>query len=125
MAGWVGSIERATENNTFFRRVVSTGRKMQLVVMSLRPGEEIGAEVHPSTDQFFRVEEGRATLYVDGDRYSLRAGDAALVPAGTRHNVVNASRTQVLKLYTLYAPPEHPLGTRTRRPPSRSSRRRS
>lgn len=116
---WVGSIERASERNMLFRRVVSTGRRLQLVVMSLVPGEEIGSEVHPDTDQFIRIEQGRAVLVLDGRRHALQSGDAVLVPAGTRHNVINPSRTQVLKLYTLYAPPEHRPGTRTRRAPRR------
>lgn len=90
---------------------------MQLVVMSLLPGEDIGLEVHPRTDQFFRIEDGSAILTIDGRRYRMRSGDAALIPAGSRHNVKNPSRTRYLKLYTLYAPPEHRDGTvqRTKR----------
>lgn len=116
---FVGSIERVSERNASYRRVLSTGKRMQLVVMSLRPGEEIGSEVHPRTDQFFRIEQGRAILVMNGRRFRLRPGDAALIPAGTRHNVINPSRSRSLKLYTLYAPPEHPPRTnqRTKRSP--------
>lgn len=115
--GFVGSIERASEKNTSFRRVLATGSRMQLVVMSLGPREDIGSEVHPKTDQFFRIEEGRALLVMGGRRYRLGPGDAALIPAGTRHNVINLSSRRALKLYTLYAPPQHPPGTHQRTKP--------
>ena len=107
---FVGSIERATERNAAFRRVVTTGRHLQLVSMSLGPGEEIGLEAHPRTDQFIRIESGRAIVMLEGQRFDLRAGDAVLIPAGTQHNVIATGR-RPLKLYTLYAPPEHAPGT--------------
>jgi mannose-6-phosphate isomerase-like protein (cupin superfamily) len=121
---FVGSIERISERNDAFRRVLYTGSRMQLVAMSLRPREDIGSEVHHRTDQFFRIEEGSAILTVDGKRYRLRSGDAALVPAGSRHNILNSSRSRSLKLYTLYAPPEHRAGTihRTKAEAKRSKR---
>jgi mannose-6-phosphate isomerase-like protein (cupin superfamily) len=112
MTGWVGDLEEATEKNDDFRRVVFTGKHQQLVLMCLLPGEEIGNEVHDSVDQFFRIEEGEARFIFDG-KEEHRAGDghAVVVPAGTYHNVVNASTKEPLKLYTIYAPPQHPDGT--------------
>ena len=111
MKPFVGSIEGVTEINTAFRRVLFTGRHEQLVVMSLRPLEEIGYEIHPHTDQFFRIERGRALLLLDRTEEIVGPGWAVIVPAGTRHNVINISKTKALKLYTLYAPPKHPAGT--------------
>lgn len=110
--GYLGSIERDTIRNRAFRRVLSTGACMQLVVMTLMPGEEIGEEVHPHTDQFLRVERGDGTVVLEGRAAPFRNGDAVLVPAGTLHNVINTSRGP-LHLYTLYAPPQHPPGTVT------------
>ncbi len=112
MTGYFGSIEKATEENTNFRQVLFTGKRLQLVVMALKPGEEIGREVHPDTDQFFRIEEGSARFVLnDTEEHTVVAGDAAVVPAGTWHNVINASSTEPCKLYTVYAPPNHPKGT--------------
>lgn len=112
MAGYAGPIERQTLENRDFRRVLFTGKHMQLVVMSLDPREEIGTEVHAHVDQFFRVEEGTATFILRGrERHKVRAGGALVIPAGTRHNVVNASRRDALRLYTIYAPPNHPPRT--------------
>mgnify|MGYP000042658703 CR=1 FL=1 len=112
MRPYVGPIERQTLQNRDFRRVVFTGKHAQLVLMSLRPGEEIGLEVHPAVDQFFRVEAGTARFLLKGrPATDVRAGGAVVVPANTRHNVVNPSKTKPLKLYTLYAPPNHPPGT--------------
>lgn len=108
--GFVGDIEKQTEGNTDFRRVLYTGRGLQLVVMSLRPGEEIGKEAHPKTDQFFRVESGTGEIWINGARSALKAGTAALVPAGSEHNVKNTGDKN-LTLYTLYAPPQHEDGT--------------
>ena len=110
MKGFVDDIEKLTEENTDFRRVLYTGKNMQLVLMSLKPGEEIGAEVHDDRDQFFRVEQGKGEVLIDGKRHAIEADDAIIVPAGARHNVVN-SGDQPLRLYTLYAPPEHKEGT--------------
>ncbi|MFO0932295.1 MAG: cupin domain-containing protein [Planctomycetota bacterium] len=112
MRPYVGPIERQTLANRDFRRVLFTGRHAQLVLMSLRPGEEIGREVHAAVDQFFRVEAGTARFLLAGQPpRDVRAGGAVVVPAKTRHNVVNPSKTKPLKLYTLYAPPNHPPGT--------------
>ncbi len=112
MTGYFGSIESAAEKNKYFRKVLFTGKHLQLVVMSLKPREEIGNEVHLDVDQFFRIEEGRAKFVLNGSEiHTLSAGGAAVVPAGTYHNVINPSRTEPLKLYTVYTPPQHPDGT--------------
>lgn len=111
MTGYVGNIEKKTEDNENFREVLFTGSHSQLVVMSLLPNEEIGLETHPTVDQFFRVEEGEAKIVMNGEESALKAGDAAVVPAGTEHNVINVSATEKLKLYTIYSPANHPEGT--------------
>jgi mannose-6-phosphate isomerase-like protein (cupin superfamily) len=112
MTEYVGAIEKQTLENTFFRQVLFTAQHSQLVVMCLRPGEEIGDEVHPKVDQFFRIEQGEAKFVFDGKEERLvRDGDAVVVPAGTYHNVVNTSKMTMLKLYTIYSPPNHPDGT--------------
>jgi mannose-6-phosphate isomerase-like protein (cupin superfamily) len=105
MRGFVQDIEALAVKNTRFRQVLYTAKHCQLVLMALKPGEEIGAEVH-QLDQFFRVEEGSGEAVLDGARTALRAGFAVVVPAGTRHNIINTG-TVPLKLYTLYAPPNH------------------
>ena len=110
MKGFVDDIEKLTEENTDFRRVLYTGKNMQLVLMSLKPGEEIGEEVHDDRDQFFRVEQGKGEVLIDGKRHAVEADDAIIVPAGARHNVVNKG-DKPLQLYTLYGPPEHKDGT--------------
>ena len=106
MKGFVDDIESRTEKNSDFRRVLYTGKNMQLVLMALRPAEEIGEEIHPDRDQFFRVEEGQGEVWIDGVRTKIQDGTAIVVPAGARHNVKNTGG-KALKLYTLYAPPEH------------------
>ncbi len=112
MTGYFGHIEKETEKNKYFRKVLFTGRHMQLVVMCLQGGEEIGREIHNTVDQFFRVESGKAKFVLnDVESHTIGAGDAAIVPAGTWHNVINASKTETLKLYTIYTPPNHPEGT--------------
>ena len=111
MAGYVGKIEEITESNANFRRVLFTGKNMQLVVMSLKPKEEIGSETHQSVDQFFRFEEGNGEVIIDGQKFVVSGGFAAVVPAGSEHNVINTSETYDLKLYTIYSPPQHPDGT--------------
>src|SRR5512139_199372 len=112
MKTYVGSIEVQTLNNDNFREVLFTGKRSQLVVMSLQASEEIGTEVHPDADQFFRIEEGTARFILDNKEVHLVTdGDAVVVPAGTYHNVINASDTLPLKLYTVYSPPQHPDGT--------------
>jgi mannose-6-phosphate isomerase-like protein (cupin superfamily) len=106
MKGFVDEIEDMTEQNSDFRRVLYTGRQLQLVLMSLPPGEDIGEEVHPDRDQFFRVEKGTGEVWIDGQRTKIKDDFAIVVPAGARHNVKNTGDTP-LKLYTLYGPPEH------------------
>ena len=106
-AGFVGNIERLTRTNDFFRRVVSTAPHSQLVVMCLKPGEEIGVELHEHIDQFFRVEQGDGAVILSGLSHPISAGDAVVVPAGTQHNVINTSAERPLLLYTIYSPPAH------------------
>lgn len=110
MAGFIGNIEKLTKDNSFFRKVLFTGKYCQLVVMSLKPGEEIGLEVHKSVDQFFRVDEGKGVVVINGKKTAIRDGFAVVVPAGSKHNVVNTGKMD-LKLYTIYSPPNHPEGT--------------
>jgi mannose-6-phosphate isomerase-like protein (cupin superfamily) len=110
MRGFVDDIEERTVENTDFRRVLYTGQKMQLVLMSLAPGEEIGEEIHDDRDQFFRIEEGQAEVLIDGRATTVTDDYAIIVPAGARHNITNTGNKR-LKLYTIYAPPEHEDGT--------------
>ena len=110
MKGFVDDIETLTEENTDFRRVLYTGKKLQLVLMALQPGEEIGEEVHDDRDQFFRVEKGKGEIVIDGVTTNIKTDIAMIVPAGARHNVRNTG-DKALRLYTLYAPPEHLDGT--------------
>ncbi|MCK9351427.1 MAG: cupin domain-containing protein [Candidatus Paceibacterota bacterium] len=109
MKGFVINIEKETLANEDFRRVLYTARNCQLVLMSLKPGEEIGMEVH-HLDQFLRFEGGEGKAILDGIEYSISDGSAVIVPAGTEHNFINTSATEDLKLYTIYAPPEHKDG---------------
>ena len=112
MTEYVGPIEKQTRANTYFRRVLFTGKHSQLVVMCLAPGEDIGDEVHPNVDQFFRIEQGEAKfVFNEKQERPAQDGDAVVVPAGTYHNVINTSKTAPLKLYTIYSPPNHPDGT--------------
>ena len=112
MAGYVGAIEELALKNTYFRQVLFTAKHAQLVVMCLQPGEEIGDEVHNDVDQFFRIERGEARFVFDEKEERLvHDGDGVVVPARTFHNLINASRTAPLKLYTIYSPPNHPDGT--------------
>jgi len=106
MKGFVADIEELTEKNGDFRRVLYTGKNLQLVLMAIEPGGEIGEEIHANRDQFFRVEEGKGEVVIDGHRSKIKADDAIIVPAGARHNVINTG-DKPLRLYTLYAPPEH------------------
>ncbi|HVX39215.1 MAG TPA: cupin domain-containing protein [Gemmatimonadaceae bacterium] len=110
MKGFIGDIEGMAESNRDFRRVLYTGPHMQLVLMTLEPGEEIGEEVHASTDQFFRVEEGRGEVSIDGVDRPIEDDFAIVVPAGAKHNIRNTGK-RPLRLYTLYAPPQHADGT--------------
>jgi mannose-6-phosphate isomerase-like protein (cupin superfamily) len=110
MNGYTGNIEKVTAENENYREVVFTGPNMQLVVMALQVGEEIGMEKHDTHDQFFRIEKGECKVVINGEATILKDGEAAIVPAGAEHNVVNTGDA-VLKLYTIYAPPQHPAGT--------------
>lgn len=106
MKGYVGDIENETEKNTDYRRVLYTGKHLQLVLMSLEPGCDIGEEVHDTHDQFFRFESGSGEVIIDGVTNKVEADYAVVVPAGARHNVINTG-SEPLKLYTIYGPPEH------------------
>jgi mannose-6-phosphate isomerase-like protein (cupin superfamily) len=105
--GFVGNLEKETIKNTDFRRVLYTGKFSQLVLMSLKPGEEIGEEVHEDVDQFFRFEEGEGMVVIDDIEHKVHDGKAVVVPSGAKHNVINTSKKEDLKLYTIYSPPEH------------------
>ena len=111
MKGFIAPIEKETRKNNDFRRVLYTGKYSQLVLMSLRTREEIGEETHGDVDQFFRFETGEGKVVIDGVEHSVKGGDAVIVPAGARHNVINTSSSSELKLYTIYSPPEHQDGT--------------
>jgi mannose-6-phosphate isomerase-like protein (cupin superfamily) len=111
MRSYVGNIEKETLKNSYFRQVLFTAKNAQLVVMCLQQGEEIGNEVHPKVDQFFRIEQGEAKFIFNGkEEHVAHDGDAVIVQAGTFHNVINTGKGQ-LKLYTIYSPPNHPDGT--------------
>jgi mannose-6-phosphate isomerase-like protein (cupin superfamily) len=105
--GYFAKIEELTLQNENFRQVLYTAKNCQLVLMTLKPGEEIGLEVHEGNDQFFRFEKGTGKVIIDETEYQVRDGDAIIVPQGSRHNVINTSQTDELKLYTLYTPPHH------------------
>ncbi len=109
MTGFVDNIETLTTQNTDFRRVIYTGEHLQLVLMSLEPGQDIGSEVHATHDQFFRIESGKGEVVIDGERSQVKDDDAIIVPAGAQHNVINTG-SEPLRLYTLYGPPEHQDG---------------
>lgn len=112
MNAYFGKIEDLTLSNSFFRQVLFTGTHAQLVVMSLKPNEEIGNEVHNGVDQFFRIEKGAGKFVLNGtEEHLVTDGDVVVIPAGTYHNVINTSMTEELKLYTIYSPPNHPDGT--------------
>ena len=106
MKGFVGDIEELTEDNSDFRRVLYTGHNLQLVLMSIEPGEEIGEEVHDDRDQFFRIEEGEGEISIDGVVHKVKGDDGIIVPQGASHNVKSVGK-EALKLYTIYGPPEH------------------
>jgi len=110
MKGFFTNIENATKENNDFRRVLYTGKNSQLVLMSLKPNEEIGEEVHETIDQFFRFEVGQGKAIIDGNEYEISDGVALIVPAGARHNIINTSSDTPLKLYTIYSPPNHKDG---------------
>lgn len=110
-SGYSGPIEKQTVENKNYRKVIFTGDHSQLVLMSVGGGQEIGTETHNDIDQFFRIESGEADFILDGKKKRIKADEAIIVPAGTEHNVVNASDTEPLKLYTIYSPPEHEKNT--------------
>lgn len=110
MKGFKDGIERLTLENDNFRKVLYSGPHSQLVLMSLRPNEEIGMEVHADNDQFFRFEKGQGKVVIDGNEYGVSDGDAVVVPAGAQHNVINISGSEDLKLYTIYSPAHHKDG---------------
>jgi mannose-6-phosphate isomerase-like protein (cupin superfamily) len=110
MKGFKSNIEKDTVANTDFRRVLYTGRHLQLVLMSLKAGEEIGEEIHSENDQFFRFESGRGKCIIDSTEYAVTDGDVIIVPSGARHNVINVDKVADLKMYTIYAPPHHKDG---------------
>ncbi|MBN1325710.1 cupin domain-containing protein [Candidatus Falkowbacteria bacterium] len=110
MKGFNANIEEATLANDNFRKVLYTSKHSQLVLMNLKPGEEIGMEVHNENDQFFRFEQGQGKVIIDGNEYEVSDGSAIVVPAGAQHNVMNVSDTEDLKLYTIYSPAHHKDG---------------
>ena len=107
MKGFKSNIEKDTLKNKNFRKVLYSASHCQLVLMSLKPKEEIGLETHKENDQFFRFEAGRGRVEIDGNKYTVRDGDAVIIPAGAKHNVINVSATEDLKMYTIYSPPHH------------------
>lgn len=109
MTGYTSDIEQLTEENTAFRHVLYTGPHLQLVLMSLKPGEDIGMETHKTHDQFFRIEKGRGEVDINGTRHKVKSGSAIIVPAGATHNLTNIGN-KALRLYTLYGPPNHKDG---------------
>ena len=110
MKGFKTNIEKDTIKNKNFRKVIYTGRNSQLVLMSLKPKEEIGLETHPENDQFLRFEGGKGRVEIDGTKYQVKDGDAVVIPAGAKHNVINTSVDEELKIYTIYSPPHHKDG---------------
>src|SRR4030042_937387 len=110
MKGYVTNIEKATIDNNNFRKVLYSAPHSQLVLMNLKPNEEIGMEVHQDNDQFFRFEEGQGKCIIDGNEYEITDGSAVIVPAGAQHNIINVSASERLKLYTIYSPAHHKDG---------------
>lgn len=107
MKGFKSNIEKDTLENTNFRKVLYTGKHLQLVLMSLKVGEDIGAEIHENNDQFFRFESGTGKVIIDGHEYEVKDGDVVVVPAGAKHNIINTDSAAELKMYTIYGPPNH------------------
>jgi mannose-6-phosphate isomerase-like protein (cupin superfamily) len=108
--GYKENIEKLTVENDNFRKVLYTGEQIQLVLMSLKPGEDIGSEVHPENDQFFRIDAGNGKAVINETEYDISDGDAVVVPKGAEHNIINTSETEDLKFYTIYAPSHHKDG---------------
>lgn len=111
MSGYITNIEEKSLTNDRFREVLFTTERTQLVLMAVRAGDDIGMETHADHDQFIRIESGRGKAILDGEETDLSDGSAVVIPAGTEHNIVNTSDSEPLRLYTIYAPPEHPDGT--------------
>lgn len=111
MNGFVGDIEKMTEHNENFRKVLFTASHSQLVMMSLLPNEDIGMEVHEDNDQFIRIEEGEGKAILNGEEHKIKDGSAIVVPAGVEHNIINESEDEEMKLYTIYSPAHHPDDT--------------
>jgi mannose-6-phosphate isomerase-like protein (cupin superfamily) len=111
MTPFADNIEKLTEDNPYFRKVLFTGKHAQLVVMKLQVGERLDEEVHPQIDQFFRIEEGKANFVLAGKSHRLGPGGAVVIPAGMKHEIINISDNEPLKVYTVYSPPNHPAGT--------------
>jgi mannose-6-phosphate isomerase-like protein (cupin superfamily) len=109
--GYIADIETDTKKNKDYRRVLYTSKYSQLVLMSIKPGEEIGEEVHEDHDQFFRFETGEGKVVIDHVEHKVKDGTAVVVPAGALHNVINTSKKTDLRLYTIYSPPEHQYST--------------
>lgn len=107
MKGFNTNLEKATRDNTNFRKVLYTGKHSQLVLMSLKPNEEIGMETHADNDQFFRFEMGQGKCIIDGNEYAVTDGDVVVIPAGSKHNIINVSSNEDLKMYTIYSPAHH------------------
>lgn len=110
MKGFRIAIEKATLENNFFRKVLYTAERSQLVLMSLKPKEEIGEEIHEDNDQFFRFESGNGKCIIDGNEYEIEEGDAIVIPAGAKHNIINTDPARTLKMYTIYSPAHHKDG---------------
>ena len=111
MNGYHADIEKITLRNEYFREVLFTGPHSQLVAMAIKPGDEIGTEIHNGNDQFFRIEAGKGKAVLAGKEFQLEDGMVVVVPAGVQHNIINTSANEMLKLYTIYSPPQHPEGT--------------
>ena len=110
MKGFKTNIEKAAVDNNNFRKVLYTSKHSQLVLMTLKPKEEIGEETHPDNDQFFRIESGNGQCVIDGNKYEIKAGDAVVIPAGAKHNLINSDSVAELKMYTIYSPAHHKDG---------------
>jgi mannose-6-phosphate isomerase-like protein (cupin superfamily) len=110
MKGFKSNLEKDALKNENFRKVLYSSKHLQVVLMSLNPGEDIGLETHVSTDQFFRFESGKGKCIIDGNEYKVGNGDAIIIPAGAKHNVINTDSVNGLKMYTIYAPPQHKDG---------------
>lgn len=111
MSGFSTNIEQDSLENSYFRKVIYTAPNLQVVLMTLQPGEEIGLETHEHGDQFFRVEAGDGEALIGGETHKLSDGISIVIPAGEEHNVINTSKSEPLRMYTIYTPPEHADGT--------------